>query len=427
MKRKFTITLITLVLISNITQPHEVGAWFEGFETEHQKVYYSPTPTSNNMTWTAIEVEGTRFAVDAEGILWSWGTYFTEHRYEDGARVGGNSGVKRQRTPIRVLDNVVDISANMSRAFAVRADGSLWAWGNNWSGGLGDGTDIQYQTTPIKIMDNVVTVSTGTSHTFVIRTDGSLWGWGGHLLSGLGDGTETWHYTPIKILDDVVAVSAGGSHTLAIRSDRSLWAWGHDGTTHMSVGDGRLGHGSTGNRLSPVKIMENVIATSAGRGHSMAIRNDGSLWAWGNPSYGVLGNGLVSITTWEYSGRNYQSIDTSLDVLSPIRIMDDVIAVSAGGVHTMAIRSDGSLWAWGSNTPGLLGDGTTINRPIPIRVMDNVVSVSAGTQQTMAIISDGSLWIWGGNVYHDGQRELEIIRRLSPVRIEELGLELERQ
>jgi len=155
-------------------------------------------------------------------------------------------------------------------------------------------------------------------------------------------------------MEDVVAVSVGQDHTMAIKADGSLWAWGWNG-------QGQLGDGTTENRYTPVRIMEDVAMVSAGRDHTAAIKTDGSLWVWGLNDRGQLGDG------------------TTTRRLEPVHIMDDVAAVAASGItgafahHTLAVKTDGSLWAWGANTNGQLGDGTTEDRHSPVHIMDNVM------------------------------------------------------
>ena len=237
------------------------------------------------------------------------------------------------------------------------------------------------------------TISAGDFHTAAIKADGSLWTWGfsgnGQLGDGMG-GNYDYKSTPIKIMDNVVAVSAGYGHTAAIKSDGSLWTWGLNN-------HGQLGDGTTENKYTPVKIMDNVIAVSAGGWHTAAIKSDGSLWTWGRNN-GQLGDG------------------TTEDKYTPVKIMDNVIAVSAAHSNTAAIKSDGSLWTWGSNWGGQLGDGTTEDKYTPVKIMDNVAAVSAGDGHTAAIKSDGSLWTWrcnGDGQLGDGTTE----NKYTPVKI----------
>jgi len=223
---------------------------------------------------------------------------------------------------------------------------------------------------------------------------------GGH---GIADEpiTVTVHAPP------VIYVSAGDSHTMAIREDGTLWAWGNNGSGRLGDGTATTGDGTWGvnnNRHSPVRIGTDTDwrTVSAGGNHTVAIRKDGSLWAWGWNLQGQLGDGTTTQRT------------------RPVQIGTDANwrTVSAGQFHTMAIREDRSLWAWGSNGHGELGDGTTTSRHSPVRIGTDTGwrAVSAGNSHTMAIREDGSLWAWGNN----GSGQLgdgTTTRHLSPVQI----------
>jgi len=332
-------------------------------------------------------------AIDKGGSLWAWGR-------NDYGQLGDGTKSRDQANPKpkKIMDGVVQVSAGEGYTMAIKSDGSLWGWGSNHFGCLGDGT-IDGRLSPVKIMDmdNVTQVSAGMDHTMAIDRDGGLWGWGRNYYGQLGDGTTPeWIATPKKIMDNVTQVSVGDYHTLAVKSDGSLWAWGRNGY-------GQLGDDTQGlNRIipNPQKVMDGVVQVSAGKRHTLAIDREGNLWAWGSNGVGQLGDG------------------TRTDRLSPVKIrdMDNVAQVSAGYFHTLAIKTDGSLWAWGSNEYGQLGDGTVEDRYRPKKIMDKVEQVSAGTFYTVAVKSDGSLWAWGSNEYGqigDGTEE----DRHSPVEI----------
>ena len=289
---------------------------------------------------------------------------------DDIALPGGRSSEATSHVP----DNaIISVEARGSASYMILPDSSLWAWGGNYWGTLGDGTTERSQY-PIRLMNDVSQVSAGMRHTAAITTDENLYTWGYNDRGQLGDGSTIPQLRPMRIMCDIAQVSAGSFYTMAVRTDGSLWAWGVNA-------NGQLGDGTTTERHSPVRIMDDVAYVSAGRWHTMAIRTDGSLWAWGANSHGQLGN------------------DSTTYQLSPVKIMDSVAAVSAGEVHTMAIGTDGVLWAWGENWHGQLGDGTHTNRHIPIMIMEDAAQVSARWHQTMVIKTDGSLWAWGKNYW----------------------------
>ena len=271
------------------------------------------------------------------------------------------------------------IAAGYERSFAIRADGSLWAWGDNSRGQLGDGTDIN-KSEPCHIMDDVASVTACKQHTLAIKTDGSLWAWGNNTIGQLGNGTggdrDDYIPDPVKIMDDVAAAAGGSSHSLALKTDGSLWAWGSN--RYKQLGDDSI----NGYTTTPVKIMYGVIAIAAGGNHSFAIKADGSLWAWGTSDYGEIGSGNQT---------NYTE-----EIAIPEKIMDNVASVSTSEFHTLILTTDGRVVACGNNSYGKVGDTEENFVHIPINIeIDNVAAVYTGYDFSVALKADGSVWFWG--------------------------------
>ena len=292
------------------------------------------------------------------------------------------------------------VAAGDSHSVLLRTDGTLWTWGFNGDGELGDGAMVD-RGVPAKIgaSANWSFVGAGHWHSAGILSDGSLWTWGWNFYGQMGDGTTTGRSAPVRVGSAAAwaRVSGGDSHTLALRTDGTLWAWGFNG-------DGELGNGTNTDSASPVAVSGGGAwaVAAAGGFHSSAVRSDGSLWTWGWNFYGQLGIGAV----------------TDRSVPTQVGTAKDWARVSAGGFHTLALKTDGTLWAWGFNGDGELGNGTTDDQPAPVRVgTDNRwTSVFAGEFHSAAIKSDGTLWTWGYN--NNGQLgDGTTTDRISPVRV----------
>ncbi len=308
-----------------------------------------PVRINESKLWTGVAA-GYNYsaAIDQIFALWSWGS-------NNGGQLGDDSTTQRN-TPVRIGNDAWSwiAPAKYSRPYTMglKSDGTLWGWGLNSAGQLGDGTTTQRTSPGPSGTDNDwVTVAAGGTHTVAIKYDGSLWAWGSNTLGQLGDGTTTSQTAPVQITRHTdyvwVSVSAGASHSVGLRSDGTLWAWG-------SNYYGQLGDGTTTNQNVPVQVGTDTtwFAVAAGVSHTIALKSDGTLWAWGSNSAGQLGDGTT----------------TNSNV--PIHIGQDKTwtAVSAGGSHSAAIASDGGVWAWGANNYGQLGDGTTVNKTAVVRV-----------------------------------------------------------
>ncbi|GAB6096776.1 hypothetical protein JCM14469_30290 [Desulfatiferula olefinivorans] len=326
------------------------------------------------------------------------------------------------------------ISAGESHTVAIKTDGSLYAWGNNYYAQFGDGTWHNTSNVPIRIGTDTdwESVSAGYHHTVAIKTDGSLYAWGANNVGQLGDGTDLEKHAPIQIgMDtDWASVSAGNDYTMAIKSDGTLYAWGLNSY-------GQLGDGTTISRYNPTRIGNDSdwFFASIRDSVSIAIKNDGSLYAWGYNKYCQLGDGtsgdkhsptrIGTDTDWRMAsiGKNFVAaikIDGSLyawgdnhlgqlgdgtfqfkSVPTQIGQDNDWSYISLGFYHAVGLKSDGTVYSWGYNSSGQLGNNTTINRntPAEIDLNANWVSVSAGAFHSVGITNDGSIYSWGGNEY----------------------------
>ena len=310
----------------------------------------------------------------SDGTLWAWGnnTY--------GQLGDGTTTDKTLPTQIGAATNWKMIVSGGNHNLALKTDGTLWAWGANTYGQFGDGTIID-KTLPTQIgTASDWSAIAGHGHTLALKTDGTLWGWGFNGWGQLGDGTIIDKTLPTQIGADSnwSAIATGPNHSLALKSDGTLWAWGYNVS-------GQLGDGTIINKSVPTQIGSGIdwSAISAGGLHSLALKTNGTLWAWGGNASGQLGNG------------------TTFDTIAPAQIgtATNWGAISGGYLYTVARKSDGTLWAWGDNSTGQLGDGTTVNKTAPGQIgsATNWGAISAGIVHTVALKTDGTLWTWGGN------------------------------
>jgi len=406
-----------------------------------------------NIVAIAASRNNDSYALDSNGFVWAWGRNTV-------GQVGRSTGGTPQAMPVRVLrslistdplDGVIAIAANNGSAAALRQDGTVWTWGFNSNGQLGDGTltnrafAAPVQESSGGSLGNILTISGGTFFFLASRADGSARGWGQNANGQLGDGTTTDRHRAVLVMTNtaapltgVASVAAGGSHSHALMTDGTLRSWGAKGSGQLGNGTfspfqtfpvavsepstgqlvgvdtifaggamsgallgstgrawgansfGQIGDGSTQNRLTPVSVpgLDGTTRAAAGGAHTLALQSDATARAWGLGTTGQLGNG------------------TSLSSLIPVQVMglDSVSAVSAAGQHSMALSTDGTVWSWGLNSTGQLGDGTTVNRMSPVQVrtsaigvLTNVRRISASASFSLALREDGSAWAWGQN------------------------------
>ncbi|XID92385.1 S-layer homology domain-containing protein [Paenibacillaceae bacterium WGS1546] len=315
-------------------------------------------------------------ALHTNGTVYGWGQN-TMGQLGNGSTVG-------RKAPIIVqnLTRVKAVAAGIRSSYAIKDDGTLWAWGMNENGQLGDGT-TENRSLPVQITGihgDIKALSTGVSyHTLALTEDGKVWAWGKNDSGELGDGTTIQRNAPVEIpgLNDVIAIAAGGWHSLALKSDGTVWTWGNNEF-------GELGDGTTTNSLVPKQVdIQDVKAIGAGNSHSLAVKHDGSVWSWGMNTWGMLGDG---------TGYNR---NRPVQVLMPA----EAKAVVGGGHHSYALTEEGKVWAWGFNGQGEMGDGTWEWRYTPIEVggLTDVRQIAAGGFSGYAMQSDGTVLGWGMN------------------------------
>ena len=340
---------------------------------------YLPTQIGTNTDWKLVESGGAHsIAIKNNGTLWAWG-------YSQFGQLGDGTINTIRSIPIQIgtSTNWKLVVASNGYNMAIKNDGTLWAWGENFTGQLGDGSAV-FKWIPIQIGNDsdwkVVVV--GDDHTIAVKNDDTFWTWGNNIYGQLGNGSfSNSNPTQIGTSTNWKLVESGRAHSTAIKNDGTLWTWGNNY-------DGQLGLGGfTYNKNSPTQVgtASDWLYGDAGDFHTMAIKNDGALWAWGDNYNGQLGDGTVSIRK------------------TPIKIgaATDWQLVAAGSDYTLAIKKDGTLWGWGNNFYGQLGDGTTNNKNTPTQIgtASNWKLVAAGVNYTMAIKKDGTLWGWGDNFY----------------------------
>lgn len=272
--------------------------------------------------------------------------------------------------------NYKPLDAGTYKSMLVRGDGSLWATGSNINGELGIGGTVNRKVY-VRIFDGVAGVSGNAHVTLILRADGSLYGCGANT-----DSRVWWDAFPREIIDKprhlmsgVRDVAVGAGHYVVLKNDGTVWTWGEN--TY-----GALGDGTSDNRLLPGLVMSGAVDIEASGYNTFVRKADNTLWGWGWNTAGQLG------------------IGTTESQVSPVKMFHQVIDFDCDWNHTAAITADGTLWAWGGNSSGELGDGTYQDRLAPIEIMRGVTRVQTGAAQTGALGTDGSLWLWGKNTPH---------------------------
>jgi len=394
----------------------------------------TPTQVGTGTDWKQVAAGyAYSLAVRADGTLWAWGD-------NSNGQLGDGSAASYSTTPHQVgnATNWLQVTAGDYHTLALRADGTLWAWGNNGYGQLGNGTtDDASEPGQIGTGTNWRSVVAKGVHSLALQTTGTLWAWGNNDFGQLGDGTATSQPVPEQVAPDRLwrQVAANFQNSAAIAADGTLWAWGNNG-------DGQLGDGTTTASPTPLRVgnATNWVSVSLNNYYNLALQADGSAWAWGYNNDGQLGDGTTiphsrparvpgvaglptrsvaaggqhslgitpagQLVAWGLNdnGQLGDGTTTARNSPTPIGEAKDWVQVAASGTaHSLALRADGTLWAWGLNTSGQLGTGTTAAQTSPVQIGAGQLwqQVGAGANHSLAVRADGTLWAWGLNA--DGQ------------------------
>ncbi len=312
-------------------------------------------------------------ALTSDGTVWGWGS--------NGAGQLGDGTTTYRTTPVQVtgLSGIIAVSAGVDQSLALRSDGTVWTWGGNRYGQLGIGVTGPAQLTAVQVpgLNAVTKISAGGLFSLALRADGTVWSWGYNASGELGNGTSADSDIPVQAtgLSRVIGIAAGADSSLAIRTNpktggSAVWAWGSNYA-------GQVGDGTHTDRLTPEPVIgigtTSFVGLAVGDGFALALRSDGSVWGWGADGYGQLANGP-------------QSAGTATPTMS-IGAGSGIIALAAGVNHALALRSDGTVLAWGSNSSGELGDGSTaaVSGPVQVAGFTNASQVTAGWEFSVAI------------------------------------------
>lgn len=284
-----------------------------------------------------------------------------------------------------------------SHSLALNSSGTVLAWGDNSFGQLGNDSRL-IQRTPLEVnnLASMTAVAAGDVHSTALSSDGTVWTWGFNGQGQLGDGTTVQRASPARVLttdtatgalagatialSGVITIASGINHSIGLKGDGTIWAWGHNSY-------GQIGNDSTTNSLVATHVQGlsgmSMIAIAAVSYHNLALRSDGTVWSWGNNTSGQLGDGKTS----------------SLKVATLVPGLNGIVAIAAGSSHSLALKNDGTVWAWGLNTSGQLGDTTTTLRKSPVQVsgLSGIFDIAAGGDHSLALRADGTVWAWGAN------------------------------
>ena len=323
-----------------------------------------------------VSASASTAARKADGSVWCWGINSWGQLGNGDYGAGTTSYNKSSPGSVLGGHSFTSLAGGDVNCLALKADGSVWGWGYNNYGQLGTGV-TNSAVSPVSVVGghSFVNIAAGDSFGMALKADGSVWAWGYGTSGQLGDNTIVSKSSPVSVVGghSFTAISAGGAFSLALKSNGSVWAWG-TGT------NGQLGDGTTVGKSSPVAVTggHSFVNIWAGSAYALARKADGSVWAWGTGTSGQLGD------------------NTTADKSSPVSVVGghSFVAICAGLAYSFGLKANGNLWAWGANTPGTLGDGTTVGKSSPISVIGGYsfyqvcIQGGAGGDTVNALLTD---------------------------------------
>lgn len=344
-------------------------------------------------------------AVKNNGAVYTWGF----NRYGQ----LGNGNTTNSNVPVAVNTSgvlsgkiITQVATGYYHSIGLSLDGNVYSWGDNSAGQLGNGTftgnnvPVAVSTAGVLSGKIITQIAAGGFHSIALASDGKVYTWGGNHIGQLGTGNTINSNVPVAVDNSgvlngkfITQIAAGYGHSIALASDGTIYTWGYNQY-------GQLGNGSNTDSNVPVAVStggvlngKTIVQIAAGYGYSMALASDGTLFTWGHNSSGQLGNGTF--------------IDSNVPVAvytSGVLSGKTIIQIASGGFHSIVLVSDGTVYTWGWNFYGQLGNGNNTNSNIPIAVSTGgvlngktIVKIASGSDHSIALASDGTLYTWGRN------------------------------
>jgi alpha-tubulin suppressor-like RCC1 family protein len=344
-------------------------------------------------------------ALKTDGTVWTWGSNSVGQLAIGSADSSAHPSPSQAKlNSSTMLSGVSGVGAGASHSLAIKSsDGSVYGWGNDAAGQLGDNSTATQQVYPVQVkttasgnplLIGVIEVAGGLSHSVALKSDGTVWAWGNNATNQLGDGGTTSRKLAGQVktannsfLTGIVAIAAGDNFCVALKSDGTVWAWG-------SNASGQIGIGSTTNQKFAVQVklsggaaLSGITEVTCGSAHVATLKSDGTVWAWGSNANGQLGNGGTAQATNPVQAR-----------LNSTTFIGGGYALAAGASHTLVLKTDGSVWASGLNSSGQLSINSTVQQLFFVQgsassgvVLSAVVDIGAGGSHSMVTQSDGTV------------------------------------